>query len=243
MPESAEFGAAPLRTVVLITRPEPGASETASRIAALGLVPLLCPVLQIRPVAGALPPASRIGAVLLTSGSAIQCLPSVYHDTPLLAVGNATADRAQRAGFTQVTSADGDAEALAVQVRQMLDPSVGPLLLAVGQSNGRPLAQTLRRAGYRVLRRVVYAAVPAPALAADALAALQERRVRAALFFSAATARQFVRLVQAAELATTVHDVDAVAIGRPAAVALQAMPWRHVRVAARPNQDEMLELL
>ena len=90
---------------------------------------------------------------------------------------------------------------------------------------------------------MVYAAVPARALAPEAVAALRERRVRAALFFSAETARQFVRLAQAAELAAAVHDVDAVAIGRPAAVALQAMPWRRIRVAARPNQDEMLELL
>ena len=227
----------------MITRPEPGAGETAARIAALGLVPLQCPVLQIRPIAAALPPASQVGAVLLTSGSAIQFLPSVYHATPLLAVGNATAERARRAGFTQVSSADGDAMALAVTVRQGLDPAAGPLLLAVGRGNGAALAQALRHAGYRVFRRVVYAAVPARSLARDSVTALHEQRVRAALFFSAETARQFVRLAQTAGLAAALHDVEAVAIGRPAGVALQAMPWRRIRVAARPNQDEMLELL
>jgi hypothetical protein len=37
--------------------------------------------------------------------------------------------------------------------------------------------------------------------------------------------------------------VDALAIGQVAAVALQALPWRRICVAARPNQDAMLALL
>jgi hypothetical protein len=37
--------------------------------------------------------------------------------------------------------------------------------------------------------------------------------------------------------------VDALAIGQAAAVALQALPWRRICVAARPNQDAMLALL
>jgi uroporphyrinogen-III synthase len=52
-----------------------------------------------------------------------------------------------------------------------------------------------------------------------------------------------VRLVQRARLAEAVAGVEAISIGRPAAVALEALPWRDVRVAARPNQDEMLTLL
>jgi uroporphyrinogen-III synthase len=233
----------PRRNVVLITRPEPGASETARRLAALGFIPVLCPLLQIRPVPVTLPAASAIAAVLLTSGAAIPFLPSVYHETPLLAVGDATADRARKAGFSRVRSASGDAEALAAQVRQSLAPEAGPLLLAAGKGNGKQLASFLRDAGYRVLRRVVYAAVPTPDLAPDAVTMLRAGRVRTALFFSTETARHFVRLVRTAELAASLHDVEAVAIGRLAGVALQVMPWRHVRVAARPNQDEMLELL
>jgi hypothetical protein len=37
--------------------------------------------------------------------------------------------------------------------------------------------------------------------------------------------------------------MDALAIGEAAAVALQALPWRRIRVAARPTQDAMLALL
>jgi hypothetical protein len=44
-------------------------------------------------------------------------------------------------------------------------------------------------------------------------------------------------------LVETVASVAAISIGRPAAVALEALPWRDIRVAARPTQDEMLALL
>lgn len=241
MPEAAAVE--PGRSTVLVTRPEPGAGETAARVTALGLEPLLCPVLEVRTLSVALPPASELAGVLVTSGNALAALPAVYHQTLLFTVGNATADRARRLGFARVTSADGDSVALAATVRARLAPAAGPLLLAVGQGHGQPLASALRQAGYRVLRRVVYATGPSRTLTPEAISALQGRHVRSALFFSAETARQFVRLARQAELDTSLRDVDAVAIGRPAAVALETLPWRRVRVAARPNQDEMLVLL
>jgi uroporphyrinogen-III synthase len=116
-------------------------------------------------------------------------------------------------------------------------------LLASGRGQGQALVAALRVAGYRVLRRVVYAALPACDLSPAAVAALRSGQVHAALFFSAETARQFVRLVQRAGVADSLAGVDAISIGRPAAVALGALRWRGVRVAGRPNQDEMLALL
>jgi uroporphyrinogen-III synthase len=80
-------------------------------------------------------------------------------------------------------------------------------------------------------------------LPATARAALEARNLAFAMFFSADTARAFVRLVQAAGLSENVAEIDAVAIGKPAAVSLGALPWRGIRTAAHPTQDEMLALL
>lgn len=243
MPEALDSPAGTARDAILITRPEPGASETARRVQALGLTPVLCPMLVVRQVPASLPPALHIGAVLVTSGNAVPALPEAYRSVPLFAVGNATAERARLAGFAQVTSADGDAKDLAQQVRQLVDPAAGPLLLAAGRHNGKPLASELRHAGYRVSRRVVYAADKVAALAPEASAALLEGRVRAALFFSAETARRFVALAHMPPIMATLCEVEAVAIGQAAGMALEGLPWRRVHVAARPNQDEMFALL
>jgi uroporphyrinogen-III synthase len=67
--------------------------------------------------------------------------------------------------------------------------------------------------------------------------------LRAILFFSAETARQFARLLTHAGLRETVAGVDACAIGAPAAAAIEGLPWRRVLRAAYPTQDAMLALL
>lgn len=228
---------------ILITRPEPGASETAERVTELGLIPILAPVLEIRATAASLPDPGGIAALLITSGNAISPLPAAFHATPVFCVGDTTAARAQSAGFRHVFSAAGDAESLARLVVARRSAADAALLFATGRGQGTALVALLRAAGFRVIRRVVYAAVPAPALPQNAIAALRAGDVHAALFFSAETARQFVRLVRRAGLAETTRGVDAISIGQPAAVALGVLPWRRIRVAARPNQDDMLALL
>ena len=233
----------PLPSGVLVTRPEPGASDTAARVAALGFAPVLAPVLHIRAIPAHLPAASAVAAILVTSGNAIDALPPAYHSARLLTVGDATSARARAAGFGQILSASGDSEALAALVAREVAPRAGPLLLASGRGQGQALAGALRQAGHRVIRRVVYAAMPAPDLAPAAVTALHAGQVRAALFFSAETARHFVHLARRAGLAEMLRRVEAISIGRPAAVALGALPWRDIRVAARPTQDEMLALL
>ena len=58
----------------------------------------------------------------------------------------------------------------------------------------------LRQKGFRVLRRAVYEAVSIASLPVAAETHLRHRDVRAAMFFSAETARHFVRLIRAAKL-------------------------------------------
>jgi uroporphyrinogen-III synthase len=228
---------------VLITRPEPGSSDTAARVAALGYQPIVSPLLDIHVMRAALPAAERLHAILVTSGNAIPSLAASHHHLPLFAVGGATAERARDAGFTEVNSADGDANALADLVARSCDRHAGPLLLASGRGQGERLAADLRVMGFRVIRRAVYVAAPVTALPDAARHAFASGGLAAALFFSAETARQCVRLVQAARLREAVRPVDALAIGQAAAVALQLLPWRRICVAARPNQDAMLALL
>jgi uroporphyrinogen-III synthase len=227
---------------VLITRPEPGASETAARIAALGLIPIVAPLLEIEPVLVHAPP-ERLAAVLLASGNAVDALSALGRSLPVLTVGNATERRAREAGFTDVTSADGDAVALAALVRARLRPSDGTLLLAAGRGQSLALAAELRASGYRVARRVGYAATAVSCLPEPAKRALLDRRTRTVLLFSAETARHFVRLVRKADLLGALANCEAITIGPQAAMALRDVPWARIRVAAKPTQDDMLALL
>ncbi len=223
---------------MLVTRPEPGASATAARLRQAGFRPVLAPMLRVRPVRVALPAADAVVAVLVASGNAVR-LPTTFRHVPLLAVGDATAERARTAGFSTVHSAGGDADDLAALAARVLAP--GPVLLATGKGEGTRLAAALRRCGFRVHRRAVYAATAVrrlPAAAARAIVA----GLHAALFFSAATAYSFARSLPRA-LRPCLRQTDAVVIGPGVAAAVQHLPWRALRVAVRPTQDGVLALL
>jgi uroporphyrinogen-III synthase len=116
-------------------------------------------------------------------------------------------------------------------------------LLASGRGYGLELAADLRTSGYRVSRRVVYAADPVVRLPTAAWAALLNDQTKAVMFFSAATARNFMRLVHAAGLIDTLRDRVAITIGAQVGVALKREYWACIRVAGKPTQDEMLALL
>lgn len=226
---------------MLITRPEAAAGATAAALAARGFTPVLAPLLRIETLAPSLPDPARVDAVVIASPRAA-ALPPAWHQRRLLAVGSASAAAARSSGFAAIDDAEGDAAALIALARARL-PSGARLLLAAGRGQGAGLAAGLREAGFRVTRRAVYAATPLSALPEAARAALTEDRLHAALFFSAETARCFARTVRRAGLAGRLAGIIAISIGAPAAMALEGLAWRDMRIAARPNQEAMLALL
>lgn len=228
------------RDAVLITRPLAEAEQVAVRVARLGLQPVVAPLSEIRHLETALPDAA---ALLLTSGNAAQAVPAWARALPVFTVGDATADRARAAGCVNVRSAAGDARDLARLVQTVLSPRAGPLLLLCGRGQGSAMMMALQNAGHTVIRRPVYEVIVAPVLPPAAAQALAGDHVRSALFFSADSARTFVRLLADPDLQIATQSIEACAIGPAAGMALTALSWRRIRIARRPNQDEMLALL
>ncbi len=179
----------------------------------------------------------------MTSGNALPGLPAQLHGVRLLAVGDATAERARAAGFRDVGSAGGDAAALDELVARSCAERGAPLLLACGAGQGMALQTRLRGRGFRVLRRVTYAAHPMRHLPEPARAALRQGDVAAALFFSPASASAFAAALRRAGQVEALRAVVAAAISQAAAGPLAPLPWRDIRVASRPNQDELLACL
>ncbi len=229
--------------LVLVTRQEPEASATVTRLAALGWHGLATPMLSIEAVPARLPPARAVQAVVLGSINAVRHLPKRFRALPLLAVGDATAEAARARGFVRVESASGDARDLAALATQRCDPGGAPLLLATARGAGAPLAADLRARGFRVLRRVTYRARPLPVLPEVAASALAGGRVGHVLFFSGSAARVFGRVARARRLTHTLPGVTAVAISPAAAVIIAPLGFGAVLSAARPDQDSLLALL
>ncbi len=121
-------------------------------------------------------------------------------------------------------------------------PHEGPLLLAVGAGYGQELAAELRRRGFRVLRRVVYAAREAEALPPAASRALAEERSRRRCS-SPRSARAAMAMITRAGLADRARGIAALALSPRIASILRAWPWARIAVAEAPQQDQLLALL
>lgn len=230
-----------MRNGVLVTRPIDAARNIAERLRAAGWQPVLAPLLRIKPMPLGPKAAPGVAAVVLTSANAVPAIPEQLRHLPALAVGDATAKLAREHGCGNVLSAGGDAAALARLAAARLDRP-GPLLLLAGQGQGAALAAKLRGLGFRVHRRIAYAARPESRFPAAAAEAIEAGALRAALFLSAETARTFVRLLPP-RLQPALEEVDALAIGAPAAAVLRPLPWRRVLVSGAPTLDGILGLL
>ena len=230
-----------MRNGVLVTRPEPGLTDTCEQLEARGFTPVPSSLFAIAPLPFRQVPTERLQAVLVTSANALSALDPATAPT-LLAVGETTAARARAVGMRSVVSAGGDASALVALCRRHLVPKGGPLLLVCGKTQGIRLAADLRLHGFQVIRRVVYAQQFAACLPTAALDALSAGTVAASLFMSASAAHLFARLLPISQH-RCLADVQALAISAAAARPVAALPWQSVRVAVRPTAEDVLALL
>lgn len=230
---------------ILVTRPHEDAAPLAERLAALGHEALPTPLLEIKNIAGDVLNLQGVQAVLFTSANGVRAFAARSHERGLavFCVGDATAGEAAAAGFRHVKSAAGDVAALAKVVQTELDPQEGAVLHPAGSKVAGDLAGQLQKAGFKYCRAVLYRAEPVeilPEIARDVLAA---GAVDGVLLYSPRTAQAFVRLVQHAGLGDRLSTVSAYCLSQAVADAAQSLHWAAVRVAARPDQDALLDLL
>ncbi len=228
----------------LVTRPREEAEALAAALAARGFEALVEPMMQIR-FRDAVLDLGGVQAVLCTSANGARALARATGErtVPLFAVGDATAARARAEGFAEVTSAGGDAADLARLANERLRPQDGRLLHVCGSEIAGELAGALRRRGFGVERAVLYEARPVPALSPAAVRVLAAGEIDFALFFSPRTAAIFARLAEAGGVAQRCATAIAVSISAAADAALDSIPWRERRVAPRPDQPALLDLL
>lgn len=225
---------------ILVTRAEPGASETAMRVSALGLDPILSPALEI--VATGHTPHSAIdgaAGLIFTSANGVRFFAeaSLRRDLPTWCVGLATSEAAEEAGFADVRNADGDADTLFEVIAAA--PDAGPLVHVANAHAAGELAARLAGAGREVRFCPLYETVPAKALPPAAAAALKSGAVAAVLFHSARGAAAFAALAKDFDLSRTAFVAVS---GKALAPALSLRPGR-TAIADRPNEDRLLAAL
>lgn len=221
---------------VLITRSEPGASETAQRLTEAGYLPIIEPVFAIEAIPAEVP---LFDALAFTSANGARQFAALSQrrEDPVFCVGARTAEAAREAGFVNVSSADGNADALAGLVIRQL-PKPARVLHAGNEESRGDLAGRLRNAGYQAaflpIFRAVARAAPGPVLAAHLAG---QPGFEVVLIHSPRGAA-----ILAGFAAGSSAGLNIVAISGAAATPL-TMVARRTEIAASPNEQALLSAL
>ena len=163
---------------------------------------------------------------------------------PVFAVGRRTAEAARAAGFLDVTSADGNQRDLVRLVRaRMAAPERKPLLYLAGEDRSGDLAGDLAALGLPVRTVVPYRAVAASAFPDAVCNALTLGRFDGVLHFSRRTAESFLRCASAGEALRPALSVTHYCLSSQVAEPLIAAGAAVVRVASRPEEAALIELV
>lgn len=232
---------------VLVTRPEPGARETAARLAGMGFYPIVLPLTRIVPTRpDRLPAPENVDAVAVTSGNAIRHAPAgllaVLLDKPVFAVGSATAAAARDAGFLTVHDGAGTAADLAETVLSKTAPRARILHLA-GADRTPGFAEALTAQGGRIDVMEIYAAEQVSHPTDFVLGVLGNQPVWAAPVFSARGAELLAALVRRAGVSQLFDKTSYFCISEKAAAPLGASGLRQIAVSHEPTEEAVLTLL
>jgi uroporphyrinogen-III synthase len=230
---------------VLVTRPEPGASQTAKRLQAARFSPLALPLSEIR----ALPVDSvpeTFDAVAVTSANAIRHASRALLDrlagSRCYAVGQRTAAAALQAGFADIVTGPGGAEALADAIISAEKPGAAIHYLC-GRVRMAAFEERLRAAGIDVRPVETYDTVGVDYETGLVRRLLGEQPVDAVLLYSAKAASAFVDIASRPKLASLFAGAGLYCLSPRVASALAACEGAQIHVAAEPSEEALLMVL
>jgi uroporphyrinogen-III synthase len=228
---------------LLVTRPEPDGERTAEALRARGHTVLLAPLTRITPVHADLGPGPW-AALLVTSANAVRALENHpqrqrLSGLPVLAVGDRTAEAARKAGFADVTSAEGTSKDLISLANSRYAGEGPPLLWLAGADRAGDFAT----AGVPVEIRVIYQAVADIGLTPEAVDALRDGSLDAVLHFSRRSAAAYTCETAKSGFAVSAllqaHCCLSAAVAEP----LTAAGATRVRISPRPTEQSLLHLV
>ncbi|MEQ1696892.1 MAG: uroporphyrinogen-III synthase [Hyphomicrobiaceae bacterium] len=233
---------------ILITRPEPDASDWRVKFEARGAKATVDPLLEIEFLPPQTADLSGIQALIATSRNALRGLQSSPMLTkattlPLFTVGPATTKLARDLGFSTLHEGPASARDLVPLIRQRATPAAGPLLHLCGDKLAFDLGAALSPHGYTVPRLTVYRSCPATKLHRHTIAALASGSIDTVMLMSPLTAKTFANLAQQAGLNEQCQRLVYVCLSQNVSSALMPLKPATVHIAREPNSQAVFTLI
>ena len=230
---------------MLVTRPEPDASDTAARLAALDIEAALFPLLSHETLTTSLPDPAGFAGIALTSGNALRALDERgalkdFSHLPAFTVGNRTAALARDMGFAEVHSAGG---ALSDVVDLLVHAGLkGPVFYPTGRDQSGDLAKSLAPFGVMTITAQVYAMNAAAELPEQILGELEDGSIDAALFYSRRTAETFAQLCADKLSRLSRLELGTLCLSEAIAEPLVDAHFVRISLADYPSEEAMMAL-
>ena len=230
------------RIPVIITRAEPGASETALWLEAEGFMPIVSPAIVLRAINPA-PELSYAGlqGLIFTSANGVRFYSELEgrRDMTAWCVGEVTAHTARAAGFETICCAAGDAAALAAHIAARADAEAGGFLHIANAAAGDRLVRHLQSSGFETGFAALYESVPASSLSDEAVELLRSDQECIVLIQSAKGGEAFNTLARTCDLSGAIL----VSISQQAARPLEFAGFGQMIIASAPDRDAVSHAL
>ena len=210
-------------TKLWLTRTQPSADESAQLWRAAGFDPLVAPLLEVQSVSHET--LSKEAVLIFTSKNAIDYV--TCEGQRAICVGDATAEKARTAGFTDVVSVDGSSSDVTAWVQAHL-PTPQKMCHVSGWHIRGAIAEDLLTAGYDAERVIVYRSIPR--------LIWPDTPVSIVALYSPLAAQIFTKSAQALD----VSGLSAVCISQAVADELSDLDMKSIHIAARPREDELI---
>ena len=226
---------------LLLTRPYEDSLSLASKLEHMNIKSLISPVLTLQYFQDLIFPHTYFTAIV-TSRHAIRALAlnNLDRSIPIIAVGDATAEMAEKLGFTRVSRGENTAKSL---ISFILDkvPTTQPLVYAHGKDIKYYLHDILEEDGYSIQNLVVYDAVARTEMAPDIVEALKNKQLTHVAFFSERSVKIFLQQLQHHKIEDMAQHLETIAFSQDIAQQLFGSRWKAVHVLEYPSLNSFLQ--
>lgn len=229
---------------ILVTRPIAQALKTRERLEAFGHQVSLAPMLEILFPVDLVVDLDEVQAIAVTSANAVEGMVQrpdrdQLCDLPVFAVGDSTAQRAERAGWRKVHSAAGAVDDLAQLLQSSLSRDAGTILYAAGTDRAGDLSGSLGDAGFRVRIAEVYRARGVEHLPESVAEALRRGELDAIFVYSTRTAGQFLACIRSLDLMESLRAARICALSPAIAEPFRVAGCSNVMISGEPNERSL----
>jgi uroporphyrinogen-III synthase len=237
-----------LKKKILLARPRASSERWAALLARHGFDCVIEPLLTITPTR-APRPAGLYQAVMITSFNALDALSDLKETVidllalPCFCVGSTTGEAARNFGFTDIRAGNSDGAGLAQEIVAAITDKTRPILHIAGDIIDGKAQDILARNHIALTIWPVYQATAAEDFTPATRALFANGQIRAIPVFSPRSARVLVSIIEKEKLTQACHRMAAIALSPAVADMLQTLPWRQLRVAANPAEEDVIACL